>query len=293
MDGVIVVDKPAGWTSHDVVNRLRRLANMKKVGHLGTLDPAATGVLPIVLGRATRLAQFFHRADKIYDGVIRFGHSTGTYDAEGTPTSEHVDVSFDSARMERALDQFRGPISQVPPPVSAKKVGGVPAYKFARKNQPLELKAVDVEIYSLELRRCSGTEIEVRVHCSAGTYLRGIAHDLGKSLGCGGWLETLRRTASGGFDINMARTLDDLGRLAAEGRLGDALIGCADLLPEFPVQQVDSTTAGFIRQGRDFRVSPFRPNADARFVKAISPEGDLIAIGEAKLPHLYHPVLVL
>jgi tRNA pseudouridine55 synthase len=293
MDGVIVVDKPAGWTSHDVVNRLRRLANTKKVGHLGTLDPAATGVLPMVVGRATRLAQFFRRADKVYDGVIRFGHATDTYDAEGVPTSEHVDVSFDALEIERALAPFRGVISQVPPPVSAKKVRGVRAYKFARKNQPVELKAVDIEIYSIELQRCAGAEIEVRVHCSTGTYLRGIAHDLGQSLGCGAWLEKLRRTASGGFDIKMARTLEDLGQLASEGRLGDALIACADLLPEFPAQQVDSATAGFIRQGRDFRVSPFRANADARFVKAISPDGDLIAIGEAKLPHLYHPVLVL
>jgi tRNA pseudouridine55 synthase len=293
MDGVIVVDKPAGWTSHDVVNRLRRLTDTRKVGHLGTLDPAATGVLPMVVGRATRLAQFFSRGDKTYDGTIRFGHSTDTYDAEGTLSSPHVDVQFDAGEIEQALSNFRGIISQVPPPVSAKKIGGVPAYKFARKNQPVELKPVQVEIYSIELLRCGGTEIEVRIHCSPGTYVRGIAHDLGQALGCGAWLETLRRTASGGFDLAMARTLEDLGQLAPEGRMGDALIPCADLLPEFPIEQVDSATAGFIRQGRDFRVSPFRPQLDAQFVKAISPEGDLIAIGQAKLPHLYHPVLVL
>ncbi len=293
MDGVIIVDKPAGWTSHDVVNRLRRLTDTRKVGHLGTLDPAATGVLPMVVGRATRLAQFFSRGDKIYDGTIRFGHSTDTYDAEGTPSSPHVDVQFDAAAIEQGLSKFRGIISQVPPPVSAKKVGGVPAYKFARKNQAVELKPVQVEIYSIELLRCGGAEIEVRIHCSPGTYVRGIAHDLGQALGCGAWLEKLRRTASGGFDLAMARTLEGLGQLAAEGRMGDALIPCADLLPEFPTEQVDSATAGFIRQGRDFRVSPFRPQMDAQFVKAISPEGDLIAIGQAKLPHLYHPVLVL
>jgi len=293
MDGLIVVDKPAGWTSHDVVNRLRRLTDTRKVGHLGTLDPAATGVLPMVVGRATRLAQFFSRGDKTYDGTIRFGHSTDTYDAEGTASSPHVDVQFDAGEIEQALSKFRGIISQVPPPVSAKKIGGVPAYKFARKNQPVELKPVQVEIYSIELLRCGGAEIEVRIHCSPGTYVRGIAHDLGQALGCGAWLEILRRTASGGFDLAMARTLEDLGLLASEGRIGDALIPCADLLPEFPTEQVDSATAGFIRQGRDFRVSPFRAQLDAQFVKAISPEGDLIAIGQAKLPHLYHPVLVL
>jgi tRNA pseudouridine55 synthase len=127
MDGVIVVDKPAGWTSHDVVNRLRRLTDTRKVGHLGTLDPAATGVLPMVVGRATRLAQFFSRGDKTYDGTIRFGHSTDTYDAEGTLSSPHVDVQFDAGEIEQALSNFRGIISQVPPPVSAKKIGGVPA----------------------------------------------------------------------------------------------------------------------------------------------------------------------
>ncbi len=293
MDGLIVVDKPAGWTSHDVVNRMRRLANTKKVGHLGTLDPDATGVLPMVIGRATRLAQYFQRTDKVYEAVIHFGWSTDTYDGAGAATSPETEVTLDPQRMERELASFRGKISQVPPAVSAKKIGGTPAYQLARQNIVVEMKPVEVEIYSLEMLDCTGADLTIRVHCSTGTYIRSIAHDLGQVLGCGAFLKLLRRTSAGGFDISMARTLDQLGVLAETGNLTDALIPCADLLPEFPSELVDDSTVTFIRQGRDFRVSPFRPAPDARFVKAVSEEGDLVAIGEAKLPHLYHPVLVL
>jgi tRNA pseudouridine55 synthase len=293
MDGLIVVDKPSEWTSHDVVNRMRRLANTKKVGHLGTLDPDATGVLPLVIGRATRLAQYFQRTDKIYEAVIHFGWSTNSYDAAGSPTSPEIDVTLDRDRMEAELASFRGKISQVPPAVSAKKIAGTPAYRLARQNIAVEMKPVEVEIYSLEILDCTGADLTTRVHCSTGTYIRSIAHDLGQVLGCGAFLSRLRRTSSGGFDLSMARTLDQLGALSQGGTLAEALIPCAELLPEFPSELVDESTAGFIRQGRDFRVSPFRPSPESRFVKAVSHEGDLVAIGEAKLPHLYHPVLVL
>jgi tRNA pseudouridine 55 synthase len=147
MDGLIVVDKPSGWTSHDVVNRLRRLANTRSVGHLGTLDPMATGVLPAMIGRATRLARFFLRNDKIYEGTVRFGFATDTYDAEGKPVSPETAVTLDSAELEKILDRFRGPISQMPPAVSAKKIGGTPAYKLARRNIDVQLNAVNVEIF--------------------------------------------------------------------------------------------------------------------------------------------------
>src|SRR5580693_3341112 len=150
LDGVIIVDKPRGWTSHDVVNKMRRFAGTKKVGHLGTLDPSATGVLPLVIGRATRLAQFYVRNDKIYEGVIHFGYSTASYDADGEATSPEVAVSLERETLEKVLDRFRGPLSQVPPAVSAKKIAGRPAYELARKKLPVELQAVDVEVYSLE-----------------------------------------------------------------------------------------------------------------------------------------------
>jgi tRNA pseudouridine55 synthase len=293
VDGVIVVDKPRDWTSHDVVNKMRRIAGTRKIGHLGTLDPGATGVLPLVVGRATRLAQFYTRNDKIYEGVIHFGYSTNTYDADGEPTSDAIDVTLDRARLEEILGQFRGPFSQIPPPVSAKKIGGKPAYELARKNEPVELKPVEVEVYALDVLGIEGCEAEVRVHCSSGTYLRSIAHDAGRTLGCGAFLKSLRRTASGDFKIESARTLEALAELAGSNRLEEALIPAAQLLPEFPMELVDSITAGQIRNGRDFRVSPFQSHKGARYVKAVTRQGDLVAIGEARLPHLYHPVLVL
>ena len=293
MDGVIVVDKPRDWTSHDVVNKMRRFAGTRKVGHLGTLDPAATGVLPLVIGRATRLAQFYTRNDKVYEGVIHFGNSTDSYDNDGEPTSPEVAVTLDRATVERALDGSRGEFDQLPPCVSAKKIGGRPAYELARKQQPVDLKPVPVTVYELEILSLEGCEASVRVHCSAGTYLRSIAHDAGQVLGCGAYLKNLRRLASGDFGIASARTLEQLAALAEAGRLDEALVPAAQLLPEFPAEMVDHVTAGQIRNGRDFRVSPFRPKTGTRFVKAVNSEGDLIAIGEARLPHLYHPVLVL
>lgn len=288
-----MIDKPREWTSHDVVNRVRRIAGTRRVGHLGTLDPGATGVLPLVVGRATRLAQFYTRNDKIYTGIIHFGYSTDTYDAEGTRISPETPVELDRETVERILDRFRGEIEQVPPPVSAKKIAGRPAYELARKNQPVDLKPVQVEIYSLDLLGIEGCEAEVRVHCSAGTYLRSIAHEAGQALGCGAFLRSLRRVASGDFKIEAARTLDQLAQMAEQGRIEDAVIPAAQLLPEFPMELVDSITAGQIRNGRDFRVSPFQTAKGSRYVKAVTAQGDLVAIGEARLPHLYHPVLVL
>ena len=276
-----------------MVNKVRRFAGTKKVGHLGTLDPAATGVLPLVIGRATRLAQFYTRNDKIYEGVIHFGYSTDSYDADGRPTSPAQDIVLDREQLEAALQKFRGPFAQVPPQVSAKKVAGRPAYEMARKQQPVELKPADVEVYSLDVIRMEGCEAEVRVHCSAGTYLRSIAHEAGQTLGCGAFLKSLRRLASGDFKIEAARTLEQLAALAEAGRFEEAVIPAAQLLPDFPAEVVDALTAGQIRNGRDFRVSPFHVRTPGRFVKAVNSEGQLVAIGEARLPHLYHPVLVL
>jgi tRNA pseudouridine55 synthase len=293
MNGALVVDKPAGWTSHDVVNKVRRLAGTRKVGHLGTLDPIATGVLPLLLGGATRLAQFFGRADKRYEGTVRFGFATDTYDAAGKPVTEPQEVTLNGAEIERALDSFRGRIRQIPPPVSAKKIAGVRAYKLARQNKPVLPGACDVEIFSLQIARLEGNELDLRIHCSAGTYVRSIAHELGQVIGCGAFLQRLRRTGSGSFCISDARTLEELGALSAEGRFIEAVIPASRLLPELPAEIVDASTVAFIRQGRDFRLSPFRSTPDAALVKAVGPDGELVAIGEARLPHVYHPILVL
>jgi tRNA pseudouridine55 synthase len=293
VDGVIVVDKPCGWTSHDVVNKIRRWAGTRKVGHLGTLDPGATGVLPLVVGRATRLAQFYTRNDKVYEGVIHFGYATDTYDAQGAPVTPETAVTLDAGRVHQLFARFQGKFEQIPPPVSAKKVAGRPAYELARKQQPVDLAPVSVEVYAFDILAIEGCEVTVRVHCSAGTYLRSIAHEAGQDLGCGAFLKSLRRTASGDFRIESARTLEELGALAEAGRFAEAVIPAARLLPEFPTAIVDQVTAGQIRNGRDFRTSPFQPGKGARYVKAVSAAGELIAIGEARLPHLYHPVLVL
>ncbi len=293
MDGVIVIDKPEGCTSHDVVIRLRRIAQTRRIGHLGTLDPMATGVLPLIIGRATRLAQYFSANDKKYDALIRFGVTTDSYDREGNVTARSPDVAVDRGDLEKALEAYRGTFSQVPPPVSAKKIKGVPAYKLARKNVPVALDPVEVTVHSLGLVAIGKDNARIHVHCSAGTYVRSIAHDLGQRLGCGAIIDQLRRTASGDFSESEAHTLEDLELLDERGRLREALIPAAQLLPHFPSETVDALTAGQIRQGRDFRVSPFRSRPGQKFVKAVTSDGELIAIGEAKLPNVYHPVLVL
>jgi tRNA pseudouridine55 synthase len=250
MNGVIVADKPGGWTSHDVVNRIRRLANTKKVGHLGTLDPMATGVLPLVVGRATRLAQFFQNTDKIYEAAIRFGWSTNTYDREGEPTSDPCPTvpSFDE--VSALVPRFQGNLLQTPPPVSAKKIAGVPAYKLARKNVEVKLEPVNVVVHSIDLLGYDEATLRVRIHCGSGTYVRSIANDLGQLIGCGAFLQELRRTASSCFDLSMARTLENLAAMAEAGQLVEALIPASELLPEFPTERVDAPTAVFIRQGR-------------------------------------------
>jgi tRNA pseudouridine55 synthase len=293
VDGVIVVDKPEGLTSHDVVNRMRRLAKTRRVGHLGTLDPMATGVLPLVLERATRLAKFFNASEKSYDATIQFGWSTDTYDRTGARTSDPVAPEFTRADLEQVFERFRGTILQTPPPFSAKKISGTPAYRLARKNVAVELEPVEVQVLALDLLELDGTQARISVRCSAGTYLRGIAHDVGRAVGCGAFLTALRRTSSGEFNASQARTLEALEELAREDALHQALIPSTRVLPEIPNATVDAPTAGAIRQGKDFRLSPFADRAGSKYVKAVSSEGDLIAIGEARLPNLYHPVLVL
>jgi len=293
VDGVIVVDKPEGWTSHDVVGKMRRIAGTKRIGHLGTLDPIATGVLPLVIGLATRLAQFYTASEKVYEAVIRFGFATDTYDRAGVPTSEPVAVTLDQERLQVELNRFVGVIQQVPPAVSAKKVGGVPSYKLARQNKAVELAPVEIEVYEARLTAIEGDTASVLVRCSAGTYVRSIAHDLGKALGCGAHLHQLRRTRSGDFEIGQARTIAALEILRAEDALPQILIPAAELLPSFPMVRVDPLTAGQIRQGRDFHSSPFQVTRNTRHVKAIDEYGALVAIGELRAPNLYHPSVVM
>jgi tRNA pseudouridine55 synthase len=288
MNGLILIDKPAGCTSHDVVNRWRKLAGTKRAGHLGTLDPMATGLLVLVTGTATRLAQFYGKSDKTYLAEITLGAVSHTYDAEGEigvsnaplPPAETVLV---------ALNEFRGRFLQTPPPVSAKKIGGVPAYKLARQHLPVELNPVEVEVKQLEVQHLAASKLTILLTCAAGTYIRSIAHDLGQRLGCGALLSCLRRTRAGEYWVDQARTFDQLAALATENRLAEALIPVAQMLPEMPSEHFDSVIETHIRQGRDFRTSPFVVPPGAPLVKALSRSGDLIAIGELKIPNLYHP----
>src|SRR5271166_803640 len=229
MDGVIVVDKPEGWTSHDVVGKMRRIAGTRRIGHLGTLDPIATGVLPLVIGTATRLSQFYLAAEKVYEAVVRFGFATDTYDRAGIPTGEPVPVELDRARLETELNRFVGRIQQTPPPVSAKKIGGVRSYKLARQKKEVKLEPVEIEIYEASLTGMEGALASILVRCSTGTYVRSLAHDLGQVFNCGAHLHALRRTRSGDFNISQACSIAALESLSAEDALPQVLIPAAEL----------------------------------------------------------------
>lgn len=292
MDGALVVDKPAGWTSHDVVNKVRRIAQTRRVGHLGTLDPLATGVLPLLLNRATRLAQFFTANEKVYEATLRFGFATSTYDAAGEPAGPDLAPALDPDRLEQLAARYRGALMQTPPPVSAKKVAGVPAYKLARKNQAVELAPAAVTIAELAILEVRASEARIRVRCSAGTYVRSLAHDLGQDYGGGAHVAALRRTRSGDFDLGQAHSIAALEELAAQDRLAEVLVPAASLLPEIPNEVLDAAALAQVRHGREFRGSPFRPRTSA-YLKAVTPHGELVAIGKEILPNLYHPVLVL
>jgi tRNA pseudouridine55 synthase len=221
MNGVIIVDKPSGWTSHDVVNRMRRILGQRSVGHLGTLDPLATGVLPLVTGSLTRLAQFYTVSEKTYEGVIRFGFATNTYDADGEPLEANVGTAAPGSPEGRKPDlslealqnlsaRFIGVIDQVPPPFSAKKIQGVPAYKLARKQQEVILKPVQVEIKEFIITAVQGDRATFRARVASGTYMRSVAHEMGQQLGCGAHLESLRRTAVAEFEITQAHTIEGI-----------------------------------------------------------------------------------
>jgi tRNA pseudouridine55 synthase len=271
------------------------MAKTRSVGHLGTLDPIATGVLPLIVGNVTRLARFYTKADKTYEAVVRFGFSTDTYDRAGKATSDVMEAPGIEA-IENVLRGFIGPQKQMPPQYSAKKVAGRAAYESARRNIVVELTPVDIEIFELRIDGYCKPDLQLTVRCSGGTYVRSIAHDLGAVLGCGAHLQELRRMRSGDFGIEQARTLDELQRMAGEGRLDDAALAAGELLPEFPAVWVDAVTAGQIRQGRDFHVSPFRERRGSQFVKAmegVEGKATLLAVGEMAMPNVYHPVVVL
>ncbi|MFZ4857781.1 MAG: tRNA pseudouridine(55) synthase TruB [Desulfuromonadaceae bacterium] len=238
MNGFVVIDKPAGITSHDVVSRVRRILRIKKVGHTGTLDPFATGVLPIALNDGTKAIPFLDEGCKTYEALLRLGVTTDTLDMTGTLLSESDSTHITPEQFFSALSRFTGAISQIPPMYSAIKQGGQPLYKLARQGVQVERRARDVEIFRLELLSFDLPLVAIRVVCSRGTYVRSLADDIGKELGCGAALQELRRTTSGPFRIEDAMTLAELEEAAGEGReevLCLSPMAALGHLPEIPL----------------------------------------------------------
>jgi len=305
MDGLLVIDKPTGPTSHDVVARMRRVLGERRIGHTGTLDPAASGVLPLVLGRATRLARFLSSGDKRYEAVVRFGVATDTYDGEGTPIgTPRSGLTPTRDAIETALESFRGTFVQQPPPYSAKKIAGRRSYDIARSSYSFDDDArplpapVSVTVRRLEIARIEDDDVTLDVECSAGFYVRSLAHDLGRIAGVGAHLAALRRTRSAGL------TLDDSIPLEfAERSHDDALSAVVSIDSMLPgLQAVTLTDEGVLRavHGRDIGHSEVATGAATAFghaaaaVRLIDELGRLVAIAEpTKVPGVLHPAVVL
>ena len=288
MNAVLIIDKPAGLTSHDVVNRVRRILHERSVGHLGTLDPLATGVLPLVTGSLTRLAQFYLKSEKVYEGVIRFGFATDTYDAAGEATGPRQCISLDKIPVREVAAEFVGYIQQLPPPFSAKKVHGVPAYKLARGKKPVDLKPVPVEIKELEILGVDQDRATFRARVASGTYMRSIAHDMGQKLGCGAHLECLRRTRVAEFDIADAHTLEQLESGIAAS-VENFCVHPRKLLPDLPGVTATDDSAARIRSGRSVNLPEF---SRAPRVKVFYGQRELLAIATRIAGTLFHPSIV-
>jgi tRNA pseudouridine55 synthase len=283
VSGVLVVDKPVGLTSHDVVQIIRRGTSIRRAGHTGTLDPRASGVLVILVGPAVRLSEYVSASDQRYQATIRLGVSTDTYDAEGEyiepirPTVSVKDITED--QFQDALRQFVGEIKQVPPPYSAVKVQGRKAYEIARNGEEVELEPRTINVYSLDLLEWSPPEAVVDVFCSSGTYVRSLANDLGKALGCGAHLVGLRRTKSGRFTLRDAVPLRRLQESFTAGNWYQHLIPAAEALGDWPMIELDADQVELVRHGH--RV-PAAVDSTG-WARGVSEAGDLVALMEVDL----------
>src|ERR1700739_1100071 len=289
MNGVVIIDKPQGLTSHDVVNRVRRILGQRSVGHLGTLDPSATGVLPIVTGSLTRLAQLYTSSEKAYEGFIRFGFATDTYDSDGEPVGEPCAVDLELDQVRTVAATFQGAIEQMPPPFSAKKISGVPAYKLARKKQEVSLKPVRVEIKDFEILEIQGDRAQFRARVGSGTYLRSLANEMGQKLGCGAHLASLRRTAVAEFRIEDAHTIEELDRAIRQGSADSIFVHHRRLLPEIPAVTATDENAALIRTGRAVNLPEL---SRAPLVKVFYGQQELIAIAQRVAGTLFHAGIV-
>jgi tRNA pseudouridine55 synthase len=304
MDAALVIDKPQGMTSHDVVNRVRRILRERSVGHLGTLDPMATGVLPLLVGRYTRLAQFFEKSDKSYEGEFRLGFSTDTYDATGEQVSQPTEVRVTIEELRQAAAKFVGSTEQTPPPFSAKKIAGVPAYKLARKGQAPELKKVAVEIKSFEILGLDGDRVRFKAEVSAGTYIRTLAHELGNALGVGAHLTALQRTAAGQFRLEEAVGLEELQRQAGgwsdtQRPITDIMLSTTkappflhprELLPHLPAVSANDEAVQKIGHGMALNLPDY---SAAKLVRVFRGQSELIAICTRVAGTLFQPKVVL
>lgn len=300
ISGVLIIDKPTGMTSHDVVARVRRLLGIRQIGHFGTLDPFATGVLPLSVGKATRFAQFYLKSRKAYEGTMRLGFSTDTYDGTGKPTSEPTPVSVEADTLEKLFREFTGRLMQTPPPFSAKRIGGKRAYELARQNKPVQLKPVEVEVYALELLSLDGICARFAVECSGGTYVRSIAHDIGQKIGCGAHLECLRRTTVAEFSLDKAVTLDGLETAIQEQKIETCIVPLEALLPDCPELIVRGREEKSVRHGHKFELAqPERFGRGTESIQSVSllkimnTDHRLIAVARHVSGSIYHPALVL
>jgi tRNA pseudouridine55 synthase len=311
LDGILVVDKPRGKTSHDVVESVRRLVGFRGIGHLGTLDPLATGVLVLALGRATRLARFYAGRRKRYTCAVRFGFATDTYDADGEALGPDSAPTLDAARIESLAATFLGKIQQMPPSFSAKKINGRPAHELARKHKPVNLEPVAVEVFEFRLTGIEGSVARFTVECGSGTYIRSLAHDLGKLQGTGAHLAEITRTAVGEFTLDGTASLAELEQDAKAGRLADRVLPLESLLTELPRATVLPIVEKRVRHGAKFNLplAQIQPGhavaaqgAPAELdsgdwkpsrLRVFNQQGQLIAIAEPVVPRTYQPLVVL
>ncbi len=293
MNGLLVLDKPAGLTSHDVVALVRRVTGERSVGHLGTLDPMATGVLPLLLGKYTRLAQFFADAQKHYTGTIRFGFATDTFDAEGTPVSAPEPLTQTLEDLRQLATRFHGALDQLPPIYSAKKLNGVPAHQLARAGKDVPVKPARITIHTFTLDNLVGDTATFTMHISAGGYVRSVAHELGQLAGPGAHLASLRRTQAGPFTLADSITPDQLEahlKSATPDDLATLLPHPRTLLPHLPSVTVDEQTAGRIRNGMQTNLPDF---SNAPLLKVFTSPTDLLCIARRVAGTLAQPTVVL
>jgi tRNA pseudouridine55 synthase len=309
-DGALVIDKPQGKTSHDVVDAVRHLAGFRQIGHLGTLDPLATGVLVLLLGRATRLVQFYNGRRKRYSAGFRFGFATDTYDSDGEAQGPDAPPVLDKEMLEKLAAERVGRFEQMPPAFSAKKVHGRPAYELARKKQVVELKPVEVELFEYRLTEIEGNIARFVIECSSGTYIRALAHEMGQKLGCGAHLAEITRTAVGEFSLEQAVKLEELAEAARGGKFENYLIRLENLLPNFPKVNVLPIIERRVRHGTKFNITIAQiqpghvetaPGATKELdggepraprLRVFSQQDKLIAIAEAVVPRTYQPIVV-